>query len=91
MLERGLSAWLVSEVEALGGVSIRLMPQAGKGIPDWLVVMPGPKYVFIELKRPDGKGKASKVQRWLRRQLLQLGAKSIISDSKADISAILRS
>ena len=59
-------------VEALGGLCLKLNPLWYIGIPDRLVLLPGGRVIFVELKKPDGKlhGKQCK---WWPRTLKRLG------------------
>ena len=41
-------------VKALGGLCLKLNPFRLKGIPDRLVLLPGGRLYFVELKAPDG-------------------------------------
>lgn len=45
-LGRKLKEW----VKELGGQSIKLEPLHFTGLPDWLVLLPGGRVIFIELK-----------------------------------------
>ena len=59
-------------VEALGGICIKLYPAWYVGIPDRLVLLPGARVFFVELKRPVG-GVVSSSQKWWARTLTRLG------------------
>ena len=50
MLEKQVEQYLVKQVKTLGGLSLKLTSLIG--IPDRLVLLPGSRLVFIELKRP---------------------------------------
>lgn len=50
MLEASVESLLVSEVKALGGEAIKLMPTHA-GVPDRLVLLPGGRSFLVELKR----------------------------------------
>lgn len=63
---------LVGGVEALGGLCLKLKMPWFTGIPDRLVLLPGGKVFFVELKRPKG-GKLSKRQDIVQAQLRALG------------------
>jgi len=43
-----------------------------KGVPDRLIVLPGPRVIFVECKRPSG-GRVSRHQLWWRDRLVGLG------------------
>lgn len=71
MLEREVEATLVSGVRKLGGQTFKLIPVA-KGLPDRLVVLPGGRVFFVELKTVTGR--ASSAQRLWQSRLLRIGA-----------------
>lgn len=54
MLENAIEAKLVTLVKAKGGVLYKLDPQAKKGAPDRVVVLPGRETTFVELKTDTG-------------------------------------
>ena len=52
MLEREIEKHLRDGVRALGGWCLKLVCPGFTGMPDRLVLMPGGKLCFVELKRP---------------------------------------
>ena len=50
MRESELEARLVRGVKAAGGVAYKFVSPGSVGVPDRLVVLPGGKVVFVELK-----------------------------------------
>jgi hypothetical protein len=71
-LESAVEDALVEGVEALGGLCLKLRMPWFTGIPDRLVLLPGARVHFVELKRPKG-GRLSKRQIVVQMQLLHLG------------------
>lgn len=63
---------LYGGVEALGGLCIKLNPLWNIGIPDRLVLLPGGRVIFVELKKPDGR-LHGKQRKWWPRTLARLG------------------
>ena len=63
---------LMGGVEALGGLCLKLRMPWFTGIPDRLVLLPGRRFYFVELKRPKG-GKLSVRQKIVHGQLARLG------------------
>ncbi len=47
-----------------GLVAVKLEKNKHKGIPDYMFIQEGGKCLFVEFKRPDGKGVASGEQRF---------------------------
>jgi len=50
--ERAVEAELVARVVALGGVCEKVMCVGKRGFFDRLIVLPGPRIIFAEIKRP---------------------------------------
>lgn len=60
MKESDIEAKLVRGVKALGGIAYKFISPGHPGVPDRLVVLPGGKVIFVELKTEIGR--LSKVQ-----------------------------
>lgn len=86
--EASIEDHLKSSVDRLGGVCIKLSPVGLRGVPDRLVVLPGPRVVFVELKRPKG-GVVSEHQRWWMRRLVALGCEHRFIKTRAEVAALL--
>lgn len=61
-LESALETFFRTEIRKLGGMAIKLVPTS-KGIPDRLVVLPGKRHYFVELKAEQGRTSAAQ-QLW---------------------------
>ena len=61
--EAKVEAYLGEQVKSLGGLCIKLNPLWYVGIPDRLVILPGGRIGFVELKRPKG-GRHAIKQKW---------------------------
>ena len=68
-LEKNLERWFRAEIKARGGVAFK--QTCIVGIPDRLVILPGGRHVWVELKTD--KGRTSKIQKAVHRKLLKLG------------------
>lgn len=53
MRERRVEAALSAEAKRLGGWAVKLLP-AVAGLPDRMVLLPGGRIIFVELKSPRG-------------------------------------
>lgn len=71
-LERNVERRLKKGVESLGGRCMKLVSQGNNGVPDRLVLLPGGRCVFVELKRPKY-GKLSPVQVAQQNRLASMG------------------
>lgn len=84
--EDTVEAVLVARVRALGGVATKLMLLPGW--PDRLVLLPGGRVLFVELKRPHG-GKDEPLQPRVQRMLRGLGFRVEKLHTKEAVLALL--
>ena len=52
--EKRVEALLVSGVKRMGGLAYKFVSPGNSGVPDRIILMPGGKIYFVELKREDG-------------------------------------
>jgi len=86
--EESVERYLQTKVKELGGVCEKVTVLGRRGFFDRLVVLPGGKILFFELKRPKG-GRLSphQIQRIL--QYRRLGAVVAVISNSADIDRLL--
>lgn len=72
MLEKSVEEKLRKEIEKLGGIAFKFESNGNNGVPDRIVILPGGKIYFIELKRPKG-GRFKKLQLYQMNKLEKLG------------------
>lgn len=60
--ERDVEAWMRREVEKLDGMFVKLTSPSRDGMPDRMVILPGGRIVFVELKTV--RGILSRIQEW---------------------------
>lgn len=87
--EKVTEAYLRDRVKALGGRSYKWVSPGCSGVPDRIVVMPGGRVIFVELK---SEGKTStKLQQKRQAELRALGCTVYADiDTKEKVSALLR-
>jgi hypothetical protein len=71
MLEKDVERRLVKGVEALGGKAYKFVSPAHRGVADRLVVLPGGRVWFVEVKTDNGK--LSPLQEVFRKEINDMG------------------
>ncbi|MBT9152205.1 MAG: hypothetical protein DDT35_00419 [Firmicutes bacterium] len=88
MRERVLERALVRAATARGGVAVKLAAPGYNGLPDRLVLLPGGRVVFVEVKAP-GSGVLTFLQAHRHRELRRLGFRVYLLDDPTQIKGIL--
>ena len=86
-LESALERHFRDSVRKLGGTAIKLLPSV-KGLPDRLVVMPGGRVYFVELKAKTGV--VSAIQKLWHDRLRGLGCNVAVLYDKDDVALWIR-
>ncbi len=71
-IESDIEKWLATLVKKEGGIYLKIPAMYMSGIPDRLVLLPGRRMAFVELKRPIG-GKRAMLQKYWNKKLTDLG------------------
>ena len=87
MRESNIESKLVKAVKSMGGLAPKFVSPGLDGVPDRLVLLPGGKIAFIELKAPGKKLRPLQVRR--KRQLEALGFSVYCVDGPEQIGGIL--
>jgi len=86
--ESAVEAELRRRVLERGGMCEKIVVVGQRGFPDRLVILPGPRVILAELKRPRG-GKISPHQREYMARLEALGVAVAVVRNSADIDRLL--
>lgn len=86
--EQSIEAYLRDRVRGAGGLCVKLNPASYVGIPDRLVVMPGGRVLFVEVKKPRG-GVVGKAQIMWRQKILDLGVGHRFVFTRDDVDDII--
>lgn len=87
MREKSIESKLTAEVHRLGGLAPKFVSPGLDGVPDRLILLPGGKVAFAELKAP---GKTLRpLQAVRKRQLEALGFRVFVIDSIEQIGGVL--
>lgn len=87
VLERAVEEHLVGRVKAAGGMAVKLVSPSLVGLPDRLVMLPGGRAFFVELKRPGGKTRP--IQDRVIGMIRRLGFAVHVVDSREGVDALL--
>ena len=87
VLENTIEKHADEKARALGGFTVKLVPDGRRGIPDRLVVLPGGVILFLELKRPRG-GVVDTLQRYWHNNIRKLGHAAHYAKTTGEIDDI---
>ena len=79
ILEREIEEKLKARLESLGCIVFKFVSPGRAGVPDRLVLLPGGRCFFVELKRPGGKLRP--LQEFWKEKLEAMGAYYYLVDS----------
>lgn len=88
MREKVIEQKLVKAVKAAGGIAPKLVSPGFDGMPDRMVLMPGGRTGFVEVKAPGEKSRPLQTSR--HRLLRRLGFRVYVLDNAEQIETILR-
>ena len=87
MREKTIEGRLAAEVRKLGGLAPKFVSPGLDGVPDRLILLPGGKAAFAELKAPEKELRPLQAVR--KRQLEALGFRVYAIDSTEQIGGVL--
>lgn len=87
MLERELEEKFRRRVKAAGGKAYKFVSPGNDGVPDRLVVLPGGRIGFVELKQEGRRPTALQQKRIL--ELRALGCVALVLDRPEDMDTVL--
>lgn len=88
MLEKIIEHELTNAVKGMGGIAPKFTSPGFDGMPDRLILLPGGKMAFVEVKAP---GKVPRPLQKARHKLLgRLGFRVYVLDRKEDIPKIIK-
>lgn len=88
MQESTIEKYLKKKVEQNGGKALKINSASMSGLPDRMVLLPGGKIFFIEMKAPGKKPRP--LQLACHRLLQNLGFDVLVIDSKEGVEAFIQ-
>lgn len=88
MFERDIEKTLYESVKKKNGLCLKFTSPSMTGVPDRLILLPGGKIGFVEVKRPGQKPRP--IQEKRIRQFRYLGFKVYVLDKKKEINGIIK-
>lgn len=87
MRESTIETYFRESVKKLHGMCIKIIPVSMRGLPDRLVLLPGGKILFVELKAPGKKPRPEQLR--VHKLLRELGFAVAVIDSKTAVKEVL--
>lgn len=88
MREKVVEDYLRDRVKALGGKAYKFVSPGNSGVPDRIVLLPGGRVEFVELKA-QGK-KPTPLQEAQHRKIQKLGHRVFVIDNKSQVDEFIR-
>lgn len=86
ILETEIEQKLVALTKRYGGRCLKWVCPGWSGVPDRLLLLPGGRIMFVELKRP--KGVLAKRQEWWRNEIRRLGFEAYVVRDQTDLNTL---
>lgn len=87
-LEKDLEAVLVHRIRALGGQCLKWVSPGTRGVPDRILLLPGGRIAFVEMKRPAG-SRVDPLQKYWSQALANLGFLVYTIRTEAELRRVL--
>jgi hypothetical protein len=87
--ENIIEEYLRNKVKAVGGKAYKFVSPGNSGVPDRLVLLPGGRSIFVELKSPGNMPTAKQLLQ--HRKLRTLGFTVLVIDSKEKVDEFIKS
>ena len=88
MRERGIETYLRNSVKAAGGIAYKFVSPGNAGAPDRLVLLPGERVVFVELKASGRQ--PTPLQLRQQRRIRDLGFTVLVIGSKEEVDEFIK-
>lgn len=86
--EKIIETYLRNQIKAAGGRAYKFVSPGNAGVPDRLILLPGGRVVFVELKAPGRKPTA--IQELQHKHIKDLGFEVFTLDRKSKVDDFIR-
>ena len=87
-MEKRIQRKFIKEVESRGGRAVKFHAEARRGWPDLLILMPGGRVLFVEVKTPTGR--LHPLQERVIGQIRELGCEVYVCSDLEEFKRILK-
>lgn len=88
MKEKIIEEYLREKVKTIGGRAYKFVSPGNVGVPDRIILFPGGRIIFIELKAPGKKPTA--LQEAQQKRINNLGFRVLTLDSKSAVDELIK-
>lgn len=89
MREREVESYLIKKVRDMGMACMKFIPDQVNGMPDRMVLLPGSRVLWVELKTKGGK--LSEIQKLRHAELKKLGHDVVVVWNKEQVDELVQS
>lgn len=86
--EKQLEKYLRLRIEERGGACLKFVSPGQDGVPDRIIILPGSRVYFVELKTQTGK--LSRIQKYQLKKLVDLGQCCCVVYGKSGVNDFLK-
>jgi hypothetical protein len=86
-MEKDIEKYLKNQIDDMGGLCLKFISPGNAGVPDRIVILPGGRVWFVELKAEGGRVRP--LQRWWQKRLQAVGIPSLVIKSKVEAQVFI--
>ena len=86
-MEKDIEKYLKNQIDDMGGLCLKFISPGNAGVPDRIVILPGGRVWFVELKAEGGRVRP--LQIWWQKRLWAVGIPSLIIKNKVEAQVFI--